>query len=159
MAGFASLNSSEIKQVITSIGTLDKGLMSAWKAEARDKVVVPWAAELALQAPPGSKGAAAGSSIKPASTGVPSLYAGKGKWDGWQPFFALEYGMAHEKYHTYVRTSPKGKRHVVRRRTGRWAPVHRGRSGYWMWPYWEAHQDKLRDRVVNLADAFIRRSL
>jgi hypothetical protein len=85
--------------------------------------------------------------------------AGRGQTNGWQPFFALEFGMSHTKYHTYIRTSPRGLRHVVRRRTGTWAKPHKGRTGYWFYPYWRRHDDRLTARVVELLDGFMEGAL
>lgn len=153
------VTSTDIRKTLAALSSVDKGLMKEWKAEAIDKVVEPWAMELRAQAPAGTKGAAAARSIQPARAAVPSLYAGRGTWNGWQPFFALEFGMSHIKQHTYIRRSPKGVRHVVRRASGTWAPEHRGQSSYWFWVYWEKNADDLRDRVIDLADDFLRRVL
>jgi hypothetical protein len=144
---------------LAALQQIDKGLAKEWKAHAKTRIAEPFAHQLARQAPAGAKGAAAGRSIRTGAGALPIIYAGKGTWQGWQPFFALEYGMSHDKYHTYVRTSPKGRRHVVRRRVGTWAPVHRGRRGYWFHPYFTAHLPEQRVKVVRLADDFIRGAL
>jgi hypothetical protein len=130
-----------------------------WRKQARTEVAVPWAAELAAQAPSGSKGGAAARSIQAGTGQLPVIWAGKGTWQGWQPYFALEFGMSHTKVHTYTRTSPRGQRHFVRRRTGTWAQPHRGRVGYWLWPYWRRNDGRLTDKVAQLVDAAIKEAL
>lgn len=155
-----TVRSDDVTKVLAALRTVDKGLMDEWRTQARTQMIEPWAKELARQAPAGSKGAAAGRSIQAAKSARPALYAGKGSWRGWQPFWATNYGMAHSKVHTYIRRNRKnGGRHVVRRRSGTWAPEHRGRHGYWFEPYWERNIDRQRKRVVDLADAYLRRVL
>jgi hypothetical protein len=130
-----------------------------WRKQARTEVAVPWAAELAAQAPAGSKGAAAARSIQAGTGQLPVIWAGKGTWQGWQPYFALEFGMSHTKVHTYTRVSPRGRRHFVRRRTGTWAPPHRGRQGYWFFPAMRRSSDRQTERVAQLVDAAIKEAL
>lgn len=155
-----TVTSLNMKEAIRAISVIDKGLAKEWRAEARDKVTKPWAEELARQAPLGMKGAAAGRSIKAGTGAVPIVYAGKGSWNGWQPFFATEFGMSHTQYHTYIRRNrTRPGRHVVRRRSGTWANPHLGSHGYWFSPYWAANEERLRQKVITLADDFIGRSL
>lgn len=160
-----SVTSDSMTAAIKSISVIDKGLAKAWRNEAKQKVTIPWATELARQAPPGFKGAAAARSIKPGTGAAPMIWAGKGTTaegvgGSWQPFFSTEFGMSHQKVHTYVRRNRSGfGRHFVKRRSGTWAPVHVGRYGYWFHPYWEKNAERIRKRVIDLADEFIRRSL
>ena len=160
-----SVTSASMTEAIKAISAIDRGLAKEWRKEAKTKITTPWARELAAQAPSGWKGAAAARSIQPGTGAKPVIWAGKGTTNEgtggpWQPFFALEYGMSHDNVHRYVRRNRSGAgRHLVNRRVGRWAPEHRGASGNWFWPYWEANQDRLRDQVIDLADDFIRRAL
>lgn len=156
--GFAHVTTKDMQAAISALDIIDKGLAKEWRKHAKQEIAKPFAAELARQAPPGSKGAAAARSITTGSGPLPVIYVGRGSWDGWQPFFALEFGMHHHKYHTYI-GNRAGKRFVVRRRVGTWAPPWVKGRGLWFYPYWEKHLPEQRAKVVRLADAFIRERL
>jgi hypothetical protein len=143
---------TNLKPILASLRTVDRDLERTWRQQAKTKVGMPWAAELAAQAPRGSKGAAAGRSIKVGSGQGVIIWAGKGTWRGWQPFFATNYGMSHSKRTTYLRRSPSGGRHVVRRRIGTWAPEWVPNSDYWFWRYWSKNEDRIRSKVVTLTN-------
>jgi hypothetical protein len=153
------LGSPNLLPTVRALRQADKAVAAEWRKRARLEVAVPWAAELAAQAPGGSKGAAAARSIQAGTGQLPTIWAGKGSWQGWQPFYALEFGMSHSKYHTYVRTSSLGNRHFVRRRTGTWAQPHKGRTGYFLWPYWRRNDARLTDKVARLIDQTIEANL
>jgi hypothetical protein len=150
---------TNLKPILDSLRVVDKDLAKTWRQEARTKIAVPWAAELAAQAPAGSKGAAAGRSIKAGTGQGVRIYAGKGVWKGWQPFFATNYGMDHDTKHTYLRRSPRGRLHVVRRRVGTWAPEWVPKSDYWFWRYWESHENRIRGRIVTMTNEFMAENL
>lgn len=158
MTGFGTVSTRDMRAAVSAIATIDKGLDRQWRAHAKRKIAQPFAEALARQAPPGSKGAAAGRSIRTGTGALPVIYAGKGTWEGWQPFFALNYGMHHNKYHTYI-MKRRGQRFVVRRRTGRWAPQWVKGRGLWFEPYFDKHLPEQRAKVMNLADEFIRGEL
>jgi hypothetical protein len=151
--------SADLLPTVRALRQADKAVAADWRKRARTEIAVPWARELAAQAPAGTKGAAAAKSIQAGTGQLPVIWTGKGTWRGWQPFFALEFGMSHSKRHTYTRVSPRGQRHFVRRRTGTWAPPHRGRDGHWLWPYWRHHDARLTDKVARLLDATIKEAL
>ena len=159
MTGFGSVSTRDMKAAIAAIGSIDKGLDKEWRAQAKREIAEPFAEALARQAPSGSKGAAAGRSIKTGTGPLPVILAGKGSWQGWQPFFSLNYGMSHDKFHTYIRRSPRGMRHVVRRRTGTWAPQWKPKHAYWFEPYFDKHLPEQRAKVMKIADDFIRTRL
>ena len=154
-----SITGPDLKRVSATLRTVDKGLAAEWRREAKSEVAAPWALELGGFAPYGTLGQAARRSIKPSTGQLPAIRAGVGSWNGWQPFFALDHGMSHEAYHTYLRRSKRGRRHIVRRRVGRWAPEHRGSYSYWLEPGIAKTMDKYRERVIGLMDGFIRRRL
>jgi hypothetical protein len=157
--GYSLVTTNDLKPAMDALRTVDKALAKEWRTKARRELAVPWARELAAQAPGGSKGEAAGRSVKAGTGMVPTIWAAKGEWNGWQPFFALEFGMSHSKWHTYVRRSANGGRHFVRRRSGTWAPVHAGRRGHWFYPYWRANDHRLTARVAKMLNAFIEEHL
>lgn len=159
--GIGYVHSPDITRMVKALQTADKELEKEWRAEAYEKVAKPWAAELARQAPGGSKGAAAGRSIE-ARKGKGVIIAtgtAAGTWKpGFIPFFALNFGMGRHK-HQYIRTNRSGAgRHMVRRRTGTWAPVWIGPPhDYWFWRYWEANEPRIRAKVVTLTNEFMAR--
>jgi hypothetical protein len=140
---------------------MDKELGKKWKMEARDKVARPWAAELARQAPAGSRGAAAGRSIQAGLGQGVRIYMGKGVWkQGFQPFFGIEYGMNQDVKHKYVRRNRSGRgRHFVNRRVGTWAPEWIPKHTYVFRRYWEKNERKVRSQVVNLVNEFVAENL
>lgn len=157
-----TVTSPNIARTIRALRTADKELEKEWRREAYEKVAKPWAAELARQAPGGSKGAAAGRSIEARKGFGVRIAAGtrKGLWKpGFVPFFALNFGMHHNAWHKYIRKNRSGGgRHVVRRRSGTWAPVWQGPPhDYWFWRYWEANEDRVRAKVVTLTNDFMAR--
>jgi hypothetical protein len=152
--------SAQLKAVLRTLGTIDKGLAKEWRRRAKTEIAEPWAAELAAQAPGGSLGAAAGRSIKAGTGAMPVLWAGKGQWNGWQPYFVLEFGGQKLAKVTYVNRQRTTKsRYVIRRRTTMQFEPHRGREGIWMFPYWRRNEAHLRNRVIRLMDDFIEEHL
>lgn len=156
---FATLSASQIKPTLTALNTVSPGLMKEWRRRAKREVAEPWAAILAAQAPAGTLGAAAGRSVKAGSGTLPVIWAGKGAWNGWQPFFGLEFGGQKDAKVTYVGRSPAGNKYVMRRRTTMQFQPHLGRVGYWLFPYWRGHEPVLRAKVIRLADDFIEEHL
>lgn len=162
MAGFAHITTAtDLNRVVAALRSVGPAVARAWRTEAVGKVVQPMVIGLRGQFPSGMKGTAAKASIQAMKQRqVPTIAAGKGSTQGWQPYFALEFGMSHAKVHTYIRRNRKKPgRHFVHRRTGTWAQPHRGRVGYHFWPYWESHQPELRDAAVRLIDDVVRREL
>jgi hypothetical protein len=139
---------------------VDRGLAKEWRARAKQEIAIPWASELAAAAPPGARGAAAARSIGAGSGQLPTIWAGRGEWKpGFQPYFGLEFGGSQTKYTTYIRTSPRGLRHVVRRRVMTWALPHRGRKGYWFHPAMSRSTDRYTEKVAQLLDRYLGEAL
>lgn len=150
-----SVATKDIKRAMLALRSVDKDMAKLWRAHAKNKIAEPMARDLRRAAPWGAKGAAAANSIKTGTGALPVIWAGKGTWQGWQPFFALEFGMNHRTKHTYI-MNRRGSRYVVRRRVGTWAPVHQGQFGYWFHPALEKSVDVYRPKVAALADEFLR---
>jgi hypothetical protein len=160
VTGSGSLRSAQIKPAIRALQTVDRGIAREWRQHAKKELAVPWARELASHAPAGQRGAAAARSIGAGVGQLPAIWAGRGEWKpGFQPFFSLEFGRDHNKFSTYVRTSPRGVRHFVRRRTGTWAPQHRGRAGWWFFPAMSRSSDRYTEKVATMLADFLEGSL
>lgn len=154
------IGSKELRARIQALAAVDRDVAKAWRAEAKAKIAVPWAAELATFAPRGRKGDAAGRSIQAAAGQKPAIVAGKGSWAGdhgdpWQPFFLMEFGGYRGDYTTYTRRRKGGGAVPVRRRTKTWALPHRAR-GYWFRKALNRTQPKYRDVAASVIDEFIR---
>lgn len=156
----STLKSADLKATVAALTQVDRQVATQWRQRARREVAVPWAAQLAAQAPAGTLGRAAGRSISAGTGALPVIWAGKGATvtqpggSAWQPFYSLEFGRDHGKYSTYVRRSNRGGRGFVRRRTGTWARG-RAKGGHWLFPYWRRHDARLTDRVARLLDQVI----
>jgi hypothetical protein len=160
-----SLSSPDLKRVVSTLRTIDKGIATEWRQKAKREIAIPWANDLARFAPAGSRGAAAGRSIKPGVGPLPVIRAGVGSWSGagggkpFQPFFSTNFGMG-RAYHTYIRKNRSGLgNHIVKRRVGTWAPVHVGSYSYWLDDGFKQTNDKYRARVIDLLDDYLQEVL
>lgn len=154
---FGKVSSPDIKPILRALQTVDRDLAKVWRQEARTRIAVPWAEELARQAPPGALGAAAGRSIKAGTGQGVRIWMGKGQWKpGFQPFWGIEFGMDHDVKHKYIRRNRRNPgRHFVSRRVGTWAPEWIPSHTYRFRRYWEQHEDRIRGRIVAFTDEFM----
>lgn len=157
-----TISNADMRGRIAALSTIDKALIPEWKRIMNERVVSEMARELGHLAPPGRKGDAAAKSIRPKEGQYPAIVAGEGTWfgdhgQGWQPFFAMEFGMNRGAYTTYLRRRKRGNgQQVVRRRVRTWALPARRRNGYWLAPGFRRMVPRYRRLIVAEVDQFVR---